>query len=64
MPKFEGEEEEERLRDITDQHAQDQDAEKEMLGAETTNRRAAESDVAEGDKVLLLQRKQNKLSLT
>jgi len=30
--------------------------------AETANKRAAESDIAEGDKVLLLKRKQNKLS--
>lgn len=30
--------------------------------AETTNKRAVESDIAEGDKVLLLERKQNKLS--
>ena len=30
--------------------------------AKTANKRAAESDVAEGDKVLLLKQKQNKLS--
>ena len=61
MPEFEGDEEEEKS-GTTDQQARDQDAEKKKRGAEAANRRAAESDVAEGDKVLLLQRKQNKLS--
>ena len=63
MREFEGDKEEERLGTI-DQQARDQDAEKKKRGAEAANRRAAESDVAEGDKVLLLQRKQNKLSTT
>ena len=63
MPEFEGDEEEERS-GTTDQQARDQDAEKKKRGAEAANRRAAESDVAEGDKVLLLQRKQNQLSTT
>ena len=63
MPEFEGNEEEERS-GTTDQQARDQDAEKKKRGAEAANRRAAESDVAEGDKVLLLQRKQNKLCTT
>ena len=61
MPEFEGDEEEEKS-GTTDHQARDQDAEKKKRGAEAANRRAAESDVAEGDKVLLLQRKQNKLS--
>ena len=63
MPEFEGDEEEEKS-GTTDQQARDQDAEKKQRGAEAANRRAAESDVAEGDRVLLLQRKQNKLSTT
>ena len=42
----EGNEEEERS-GTTDQQARDQDAEKEKRGAETANRRAAESDVTE-----------------
>ena len=63
MPEFEGDEEEERS-STTDQQARDQDAEKKRRGAETANKRAAESDVAEGDKMLLLRRKQNKLSAT
>ena len=63
MPEFEGDEEEKKS-GTTDQQARDQDAEKKQRGAEAANRRAAESDVAEGDKVLLLQRKQNKLSTT
>ena len=53
MPEFE-----------TDQQARDQDAEQKKRMAETANERAAESEVAEGDRVLLLQRKQNKLSAT
>jgi len=63
MPEFEGDEEEERS-GTTDQQARDQDVEKKKRGAEAANRRAAESDVAEGDKVLLLRWKQNKLSTT
>ena len=55
MPEVEGDEEEERS-GTTDQQARDQDAEKKMRGTEIENRRAAESGVAEGDKVLLLQR--------
>ena len=56
-----GDEEEERS-GTTDQQARDQDAEQKKRVAETANKRAAESDIAEGDKVLLLKRKQNKLS--
>ena len=61
MPEFEGDEEDEKP-GTTDQQARDQDAEKKKRGAEAANRRAAESDIAEGDKVLLLKRKQKKLS--
>ena len=61
MPEFEGDEEEERS-STTDQQARDQDAERKKRVAETANKRAAESDIAEGDKVLLLKRRQNKLS--
>ena len=61
MPEFEGDEEEERS-GTTDQQARDQDAEQKKRVAETANKRAVESDIAEGDKVLLLKRKQNKLS--
>ena len=61
MPEFEGDEEEERS-GTTDQQARDQDAEQKKRVAETANKRAAESDIAEGDKALLLKRKQNKLS--
>ena len=50
---FEGDEEEESS-GTTDQQAQDQDPEKEGIEAETANRRAAESEVAERYKVLLL----------
>ena len=53
MPELEGDEEEERS-STTDQQAQDQDTEKKRQGAESANKRAAESDVAEGDKVMLL----------
>ena len=56
MTEFKGDEEEEKS-GTTDQQARDQDAEKRWRGAE-----AAKSDVAERNKVLLLQRKQNKLS--
>ena len=62
MPEFEGAEEEEERSGTTDQQARDQDAEQKQRGAEAANKRAAESDVAEGDKVLLLKQKQNKLS--
>ena len=47
MPEFEGDEEEEKS-GTTDQQARDQDAEKRKRGAEAANRRAAESDVAQG----------------
>ena len=47
MPEFEGDEEEEKS-GTTDQLARDQDAKKKKRGAEAANRRAAESDVAEG----------------
>lgn len=61
MPEFEGDDEEERS-GTTDQQARDQDSERKKRMAEAANKRAAESDVAEGDKVLLLKQKQNKLS--
>ena len=63
MPEFEGDEEEEKS-GTTDQQARDQDAEHKKRVAETANKRAAESDIAEGDKVLriLLKRRQDKLS--
>ena len=61
MPEFEGDDEEERS-GTTDQQVRDQDSERKKRMAETANKRAAESDVAEGDKVLLLKQKQNKLS--
>ena len=51
-----GTEEEERS-STTGQQARDRDAEKKQLAAEAANKRAEESDVAEGDKVLLLRRK-------
>ena len=61
MPEFEGDEEEEKS-GTTDQQARDQDAEHKKRVAETANKRAAESGIAEGDKVLLLKRRQDKLS--
>ena len=61
MPEFEGDEEEEKS-GTTGQQARDQDAEHKKRVAETANKRAAESDIAEGDKVLLLKRRQDKLS--
>ena len=60
MPEFEGDEEEERS-GTTDQQARDQDVEQKKRVAETANKRATESDIA-GDKVLLLKRRQDKLS--
>jgi len=61
MPEFEGDEEEEKS-GTTDQQARDQDAEHKKRVAEAANKRAAESDITEGDKVLLLKRRQDKLS--
>ncbi len=61
MPESEGGKEEERS-STTDQQGRDQDTEQKKRGAKTANKRAAESDIAQGDKVLLLKRKQNKLS--
>ena len=55
MPEFEGDEEEQRS-GTTDQQTRDQDVEQKKQVAETANKRATESDIAEaeGDKVLLL----------
>ena len=50
MPEFEEDKEEERS-GTTDQQARDQDEERKKRVAETANKRAAESDIAEGDKV-------------
>jgi len=61
MPEFEVDEEEERS-GTTDQQTRDQDAERKKRVAENANKRATESDIAEGDKVLLLKRRQDKLS--
>ena len=55
VPEFEGDEEEERS-GTTDQQARDQDAEQNKRVAETANKRAEESSIAQGDKVLLLKR--------
>ena len=63
MPEFESVEEEE-MPGTIDQHARDQDAERKQRGAESANKRSVESDVSEGDKVLLMGKKQNKLSAT
>ena len=59
MPEFAGDEEGERS-GTTDQQARDQDAEQKKRVPETTNKRAAQSDIAEGDKMLLLKRRKDK----
>ena len=64
MPEFESTEEEEEIPGTTDQQARDQDAERKQRGADSANKRSMESDVSEGDKVLLMKQKQNKLSAT
>ena len=64
MPEFESSDEEEERSGTTDQQARDQDAERKQRGAESANTRAADSDTSEGDKVLLMKHKQNKLSAT
>ena len=64
MPEFENAEEEEERPGTTDQQARDQDVERKQRGAESANKRAVDPDVSEGDKVLLMKQKQNKLSAT
>ena len=64
MPEFESTEEEEERPGTTDQRARDQDAERKRRSADGANKRAMESDVSEGDKVLLIRQKENKLSAT
>ena len=64
MPEFESTDEEEERAGTTHQQARDQDAERKQRGAENANKRAADSDVSEGDKVLLMKQRQNKLSAT
>ena len=64
MPEFESTNEEEERVGTTDQQARDQDAERKQRGAKNANKRAADSDVSEGDKVLLMKQRQNKLSAT
>ena len=59
LPEFEGDEEGERS---GTKNQQARDAERKKRVAETANKRAAQSDIAEGDKVLLLKRRQDKLS--
>ena len=59
MPEYESAEEEEMAGSL-DQQARDQDAERKKRGAESANKRAVESDVSEGDMVLLMGKKQNK----
>ena len=61
MAEFERAEEEE-MPGTIEQQARDQDAERKQRGAESTNKRAVESDVSEGDMVFLMGKKQNKLS--
>ena len=61
MPEFETTDEEEERSGTTDQQARhDRDAERKQRAAENANNRAADSDVSEGDKVLLM--KQNRTS--
>ena len=62
MPEFESTDEEEERSDTTDQQARDQEAERKQRAAESANKRAADSDVSEGDKVLLMKQKDNRLS--
>ena len=64
IPEFESTDEEEERAGNTDQQARDQDADRKQRGAENDNKRAVDSDVSEGDKVLLMKHKQNKLSPT
>lgn len=64
IPEFESADEEEERSDTTDQQARDQDAERKQRAAENANKRDADSDMSEGDKVLLMKQKQNELSAT
>ena len=64
MPEFESTEEEGERPGTTDQKAWDKDAEYKQRSADGVNKRAVESDVSEGDKVLLRRQKENKLSAT
>ena len=64
MPESESTDEEEERSGTTDQQARHEDAERKQRAAESANKRAADSDVSEGDKVLLMKQKQNKLSAT
>ena len=52
MPEFQSTNEEKERAGTTDQQARDQDAERKQQGVENANKRAADSDVSEGDKVL------------
>ena len=62
MAEFESTDEEEERSGTTDQQARHEDAERKQRAAESANKGAA--DVSEGDKVLLMKQKQNKLSAT
>jgi len=64
MPEFESIEEEGKRPGTTDQQARDKDTEYKQRSADGANKRAVESDVSEGDKVLLMRQKENKLSAT
>ena len=64
MPEFESTEEEGERPGTTDQQVRAQDAEHKQTSADVSNKRAMESDVSEGDKVLLMNQKENKLSAT
>ena len=64
MPEFESTEGEGERPGTTDQKAWDKDAEYKQRSADGVNKRAVESDVSEGDKVLLRRQKENKLSAT
>ena len=61
MPEFESVEEEE-MPGTIDQQARDQDAERKQRATESANKRAVESDVSEGDMVLLKGKKQKNSS--
>ena len=64
LPEFESTEEEGERPGTTDQQARDQDAEWKQRSADGANKRYMESVVSEGDKVLLMRQKENKLSAT
>ena len=61
---FESTDEEEERSGTTDQQARDQDADRKQRAAESANKRAADSDVSEGYKMLLMKQKQKRLSAT